>query len=64
MIRNLQKLSKGQYVADFRYDEGIRIREDFVSPCLLNSLGTGKTLSGSIYYIEVKEVESNDDDKI
>lgn len=30
-IKNLQQ---GIYICDMRYDEGIRIRWDFISPCL------------------------------
>lgn len=46
------KLRGGCYVADFRYDEGIRVREDAISPCLCSSKN-GKDLSTSILLIEV-----------
>lgn len=38
MIYDIRKLNEGGYVADFRYDEGIRIREEFISPCLTQKL--------------------------
>lgn len=37
MIRDLRKILNsggGIYVADYRYDEGIRIRDEFISPTL------------------------------
>lgn len=34
MIRELEELAPGLYVADFRNDEGIRIREEFICPTL------------------------------
>lgn len=37
MIRDLRKIlnsGEGIYVADYRYDEGIRIRDEFISPTL------------------------------
>lgn len=30
----IKNLPQGIYICDIRYDEGIRIREDFISPCL------------------------------
>lgn len=39
MIRKLKDLSVGQYIADYRYDEGIRIREEFICPTLTAKRG-------------------------
>lgn len=39
-------------IADFRHDEGIRVREDAISPCLCSSQN-GRDLSTSILLIEV-----------
>lgn len=41
----------GDYVADFRYDEGIRIRDDNICPCL--STPTGGGISQMLLVIEV-----------
>lgn len=63
MIRDLTKLHRGGcYVGDFRYDEGIRIREDFISPCLTthNSL---TSLSGMVLYVEVADGREKDTSK-
>ena len=45
------------YVADFRYDEGVRIRDEFVCPTLCSS-NDFRTLSTSIYVIEVFDDKS------
>ena len=60
MIRDIKRLRGGCYVADFRYDEGIRIREDGISPCL--STPTGGGVSQMLLVIEVidENQESND----
>ena len=56
MIRDLRKLNRGGcYVGDFRYDEGVRIREDFIAPCLTLSSGKEKSLSGMVLLIEVRD---------
>ena len=52
MIRDIKKLRGGCYIADFRHDEGIRVREDAISPCLCSSQN-GRDLSTSILLIEV-----------
>lgn len=57
MIRDLKELNRGgYYFADFRYDEGIRIREEKVCPTLLamsdRGIG-GESLSGYPLLIEV-----------
>ena len=41
MIRELKELAPGLYVADFRGDEGIRIREEFICPSLTTHSGGG-----------------------
>lgn len=41
MIRSLKDLPPGLYVADYRGDEGIRIREDFICPTLSSHTGGG-----------------------
>lgn len=60
MIRDIKKLRGGCYVADFRYDEGIRIRDDSICPCL--STPTGGGVSQMLLVIEVfdENKESND----
>ena len=39
MIRDLITLPEGTYIADFRYDEGFRVRDDGVCPCLSTPTG-------------------------
>ncbi len=54
----------GKYIADFRYDEGIRVREEFISPTLTKSVRDREdSLSTTIFLIEVKEdgVETDPD---
>lgn len=47
------------WFADFRYDEGIRIREETAAPTLISSIhGEGNGLSNKIYIIEVEVVET------
>lgn len=41
MIRDLTTLPEGTYIADFRYDEGFRVRDDGVCPCLSTPTGGG-----------------------
>lgn len=57
MIYGLKSLfsrgGSGQYVADFRYDENVRIREDFISPCLTARQSDAKDLTKMILLIEV-----------
>lgn len=45
------------YVADFRFDEGIRIREKFISPCLCAN-NDFHNISNSFLLIEVMEKEN------
>lgn len=61
MTRKLKKLKPGKYIADFRYDEGIRIRNSFISPTLTRKRDGGGTqgLSESIYLIEVYDDEKD-----
>lgn len=62
MIRSFNGLRGGQYIADYRYDEGIRIREEFVSPTLTKShRDCEESLSTTIFLIEVKENEVETD---
>ena len=53
----------GQYIADFRYDEGIRIREEFVSPTLVSSQRTNDIdgLSNRIYLITIEDGKTDTD---
>lgn len=56
MIRDIRLLGGGKYIADFRYDEGIRVREEFISPTLVKSQRDGDGgLSNQIFLIEVNE---------
>lgn len=55
-IKNREvKNNYSKQVADYRYDEGLRIREEGISPCLtanLKSMGTdNKNLSNAVYVI-------------
>lgn len=55
-IKNREvKNNYSKQVADYRYDEGLRIREEGISPCLtanLKSMGTdNKDLSNAVYVI-------------
>lgn len=46
----------GLYVADFRYDCGLRIRDSFISPTLTRSnRGTGEGMSSTVLIIEVTD---------
>ena len=60
MIRNFDEIIRrgGCWVADFRYDEGIRIREDCICPTL-----KANSLSTTIYLIEVTAHENNTSSK-
>ena len=60
MIRDLTTLQVGQYIADFRSDEGVRIREGNISPCITTPTGGG--VSHMILIIEVLD-ESTKRDK-
>ena len=56
-IKNREvKNNFGKQVADYRYDEGLRIREEGISPCLtanLKSMGTdNKDLSNAVYVVD------------
>lgn len=61
MIRNFEEIIRrgGCWVADYHYDEGIRIREEFISPTLPASFDF-RSLSTSIYVIEVLDHESKE----
>ena len=60
MIRTLKGLRGGQYIADFRYDEGIRIREEFVSPTLKRTNDIDG-LSNRIYLITIEDGKTDTD---
>ncbi len=63
MIKDLRKLKRGgYYVGDFRYDEGVRIREDYISPCLCASNGNDKGLSGMVLLIEVRNEKTKSEE--
>lgn len=64
MIRTFKKLRGGQYIADFRYDEGIRIREEFVSPTLISNqaIDNNDGLSKKIFLIMITENGETDTD--
>ena len=56
-IKNREvKNNYSKQVADYRYDEGLRIREEGISPCLtanLKSMGTdNKNLSNAVYVMD------------
>lgn len=56
-IKNREvKNNYSKQVADYRYDEGLRIREEGISPCLtanLKSMGTdNKDLSNAVYVVD------------
>ena len=51
MIRTLKGLPKGKYIADFRVDEGIRIREEFIAPTIHQGLGGGGGITRMILVI-------------
>jgi len=58
MIKDLNTLKNGLYIGDFRYDEGFRIREDNVCPCLSSHAGGGVSNMPMILIIE-----DSDEDK-
>ena len=39
---SIKSLCPGVYVADIRADEGVRVRKDFISPCLHTPQGWGR----------------------
>lgn len=63
MIRDLRILRGGCYGADFRFDEGIRVREDEVFPCLCSSMNGA--ISKCVLLIEViDEDQKHDNDRV
>lgn len=52
MIKGIDTLKSGQYIGDFRYDEGFRIREEDVCPCLSSHSGGGISNMPMILIIE------------
>lgn len=57
MAKELNELSTGIYVCDIRADEGVRIREDAMSPCLHRP--GGGYLTNIPLVIEVKKSDKN-----
>ena len=56
MIRSFKGLRGGQYIADFRFNEGVRVREEFISPTLTKSLRDDNTsISNMLILIEVDD---------
>jgi hypothetical protein len=68
MNKLLTQLSRGGYVADFRKDEGLRIRKEFISPCLTSSLKDSKQEltygQDCILLVIVDEDQTSDKDRI
>ena len=52
MMRTIKGLPDGIYAADFRHDEGVRIRAQCISPCLVTK--GGRSISGNPLCITVK----------
>lgn len=50
-------------MADYRYDEGLRIRNDLISPCLKASL-RGNDIANCVLLIQVNEDQRSDEEKI
>jgi len=48
-------------VMDYRYDEGGRLRKEFICPCLNLHTGT-ESPSGQCFVIEVEEREKSNED--
>lgn len=61
MIRDLKLLRGGVYVMDFRFDEGVRVRDEFISPTLTRNISryseTDNCISGVVFLVEVKDVD-------
>ena len=59
MIRDLKLLGGGHYVGDFRIDEGIRIREEYISPTLTRQeyrgVGSDNCITGMVLLVEIRE---------
>lgn len=55
MIRTFDNLPTGEYGADYRYDEGIRIRGEKIYPCVTTRAGSGP--SASPLYIKVNNTD-------
>ena len=51
---SIKSLRPGVYVADIRADEGVRVRKDFISPCLHTPQGGAETTLPMV--IEVEKV--------
>lgn len=59
-MRNLHLLNRGgYYLADYRYDEGLRVRDEPIVLCLQaqGCRNSDASLSGTIYLMEVIEYE-------
>ena len=66
MIRDLRILRGGCYGADFRFDEGIRIREDNIFPCLCSANSQNRLSAWTLLVevIEINETEKFNDDGV
>lgn len=59
MIRDIKKINRGGlYFADFRYDEGVRVREDPISPTLCKDHDM-RGMSSAILLIEITDDKDN-----
>lgn len=58
MKKNKERNMIKKYVADYRYDEGLRIRNDFICPTLCSG-NDFHSPSVCVYVIEVIENEKN-----
>ena len=59
MIRDIKKINRGGlYFADFRYDEGVRVREEAICPTLCRAKD-GRTISNTILLIEITDDKDN-----
>lgn len=57
MIRDLKELGQGMWIGDFRYDEGVRFREEPISPCVTANSGGG--LGHIILLVEITKLNED-----
>ena len=59
MIRDLRLLGGGHYVMDYRIDEGVRVREEYIAPTLTRQeyrgLGGDNCITGMVLLVEIRE---------